>query len=250
MTEPSSGDAPAAQRAVPRRELLEGPEGILADRKARLVLARGQEIVLSRQAFDLLVVLLEHRGRVVTHDELAQRIWQFSDARGSSFVQTALYRLRSSLKDAGVDPRVIQSVRGVGYSIGRGDRSTPMKSRDALEATVRASAVPMLVVDRSGQIVLANDAASARLGYSIPELEALPPGALTPSGLRDGRSDALRRLLDGEKVYFPDTLVRRSDGTYWKIDAFASPIWVTAQVTGILIEFWHPVVRDAAVVIS
>ena len=73
----------------------------------------GQPVPLQRRPFDLLLFLVSHPGRVVSHDELLREVWGgVAVVRGA--VSTAVYELRSALGDLERSPaeRWIETVRG------------------------------------------------------------------------------------------------------------------------------------------
>ena len=62
-------------------------------------------------------LLLEHPGRVVTRQDIRGRLWPDTNVDFDHGLDVALSRLRSALGDSGRDPRVIETVPGVGYRI-------------------------------------------------------------------------------------------------------------------------------------
>ena len=74
----------------------------------------GMEIPLEPRAFDLLVLLIKHRDRVVSKDEIIAEVWggRFtSDAA----VSTCLKTLRKALQDSGDEQRFVRTQRGRGF---------------------------------------------------------------------------------------------------------------------------------------
>jgi DNA-binding response OmpR family regulator len=76
----------------------------------------GTREALSEQEVTLLLFLAHHRGRVVTRDELLQRVWGL-DPEGltTRAVDMRVARLRERLRDPADHPEVILTVRGQGY---------------------------------------------------------------------------------------------------------------------------------------
>ena len=80
----------------------------------RLLLKGDVEIPLIPRYFDLLVLLIERRGEVVTRDEIFDEVW--SDVIVSDGALTQAIRiLRKSLGDRAKDPRFIRTVSRHGY---------------------------------------------------------------------------------------------------------------------------------------
>jgi two-component system response regulator MprA len=83
---------------------------------ARLAVAAGREILLTAREFDILEVLVRHRGRIVTRSNLLIAVWGDDTGAGES-LDVLLTRLRRKLAEAGA-PDAIRTHRGVGYSVG------------------------------------------------------------------------------------------------------------------------------------
>jgi DNA-binding response OmpR family regulator len=95
----------------------------------------GQPVALRGQEFELLRVLAQHEGRVMTRDVLLSQAWGYDYLGESRTVDVHVAALREKLRASTVQ---IQSVRGLGYKLvappgGQGtsdpaDRSTPPDS--------------------------------------------------------------------------------------------------------------------------
>jgi DNA-binding response OmpR family regulator len=81
-----------------------------------------QEIQLAPKEFDLLWELLDHRGLVLTRDQLLERVWGYTFAGDTRTVDVHVRQLRRKLGDASP----IVTVWGVGYKVG--------PARDAVNA--------------------------------------------------------------------------------------------------------------------
>lgn len=89
---------------------------VALDPKSRRVRVDGHEVDLTAKEFDLLECLLRNAGRVVSRSELKEEVWDFSFDARTKVVDLYVHYLRRKLGDAG---EIIQTVRGVGYSVGR-----------------------------------------------------------------------------------------------------------------------------------
>ena len=97
-------------------------KGLEIDVAAHRVRRHNQEIALTATEFKLLVELVRNAGNVMTRDVLLDRVWGYDFLGDSRVVDMAVKRLRSKIEDDPADPRLIQTVRGVGYRFER-DRS-------------------------------------------------------------------------------------------------------------------------------
>jgi DNA-binding response OmpR family regulator len=73
----------------------------------------GEEIKLAPKEFDLLWELLDHRGLVLTRDQLLERVWGYTFAGDTRTVDVHVRQLRRKLGDASP----IVTVWGVGYKV-------------------------------------------------------------------------------------------------------------------------------------
>ena len=83
---------------------------------ARVATIAGTEMPLTRKEFDLLALLAQHAGRVVTGEQLVDRAWSYESTPHSGLVDVYMSRLRTKLARAGSRVRVV-SVRGIGYRL-------------------------------------------------------------------------------------------------------------------------------------
>jgi len=89
------------------------------DPAGRTVTRDGAAIELTRTEFDLLVELVRHAGQVVARDQLLDRVWGYDYLGDSRLVDVAIGRLRAKVEADSADPRLILTVRGVGYKAPR-----------------------------------------------------------------------------------------------------------------------------------
>src|SRR6266511_1904057 len=84
------------------------------DRSTHEVWRGDRSISLTRQEFDLLSLFLEHQRQVLTRSRLLERVWDYDFGRDSNVLEVYVGYLRRKLETEG-EPRVIHTVRGVGY---------------------------------------------------------------------------------------------------------------------------------------
>ena len=98
---------------LPNRELAAGPLRI--DLAGRRVYCRGQVLELQPKQFELLTYLVRNRGTVLTRDQLLHNVWGYDYAGDTRTVDVHVRWLREKLEEDPANPRLIQTVRGVGY---------------------------------------------------------------------------------------------------------------------------------------
>jgi class 3 adenylate cyclase/DNA-binding winged helix-turn-helix (wHTH) protein/tetratricopeptide (TPR) repeat protein len=75
----------------------------------------GRLVRLAPRVFDLVAHLVRHAGRVVTNEELKERLWPGSAVVGEASLATAVAQARKALGDTGQEQRYIQTVHRRGY---------------------------------------------------------------------------------------------------------------------------------------
>ncbi len=88
---------------------------VTVDPVQRRVFVRGGEVKLRRKEFDLLRLLVENAGRVLTRDVLIDRVWGSDYIGDTKTLDVHIKRLRSQIEEDPSEPRLITTVRGVGY---------------------------------------------------------------------------------------------------------------------------------------
>jgi DNA-binding response OmpR family regulator len=115
---PSDGEATIESDGTyrrPARMLVAGP--IEMDLAGRRVYRSGQEIELQPKQYELLKCLVQNRGTVLTRDQLLQNVWGYDYAGDTRTVDVHVRWLREKLEEDPASPRLIQTVRGVGYCL-------------------------------------------------------------------------------------------------------------------------------------
>ena len=87
---------------------------------SRQVSRGGRSLALTAREYQLLLLLLEHRGRVLSREEILRRVWPDQQQGGASNVIEVYVRyLRQKLEQGG-QRRLLHTVRGRGYCLGDG----------------------------------------------------------------------------------------------------------------------------------
>ncbi|GAA3536326.1 DNA-binding response regulator [Aeromicrobium flavum] len=90
--------------------------GLRVDVAARRIWVDDAEVAVTSKEFDVLVLLDEVRGAVVTRERLTSEVWDENWFGSTKMVDAAVGRLRQKLEDAGA-PVHIANVRGVGFRL-------------------------------------------------------------------------------------------------------------------------------------
>jgi two-component system KDP operon response regulator KdpE len=90
---------------------------LVVDPRARRVTLGGQPVDLSPKEFDLLAHLAGRAGTVVSKRELLTEVWQLPYGGSDKTVDVHLSWLRRKLGESAAEPRLLQTVRGVGVRL-------------------------------------------------------------------------------------------------------------------------------------
>lgn len=112
----------ARVRAVLRRHRTAPPveddvfsDGVLrVDFAQHLIHVRGNEVSLSTKEFAVLAYLVKNAGRLLTHEQILDRVWGM-DYYSADTVKQYISYLRHKLEEDPRSPQLIGTVRGVGY---------------------------------------------------------------------------------------------------------------------------------------
>ena len=85
---------------------------LVIDEGARVVMRAGNKLDLTRTEYELLSILAQHLGQVMSKVQLLTHVWGF-DAFDTNLVEVHMVALRRKLEAHG--PRLVHTVRGMGY---------------------------------------------------------------------------------------------------------------------------------------
>ena len=104
-----------SQPAQSVREYRLGPLYVCPEQ--HIVRVDGQDVTLTNKEFELLCLLLDNQGLVLTRQVLMDRVWGFEAERENRTLDVHIRTLRVKLGAAG---GLIETIRGVGYKLGSG----------------------------------------------------------------------------------------------------------------------------------
>ena len=81
----------------------------------RHVYVDGKELMVTAKEFDLLLYLMENKGKVLGKEELFYKIWGFDSDSEPQTLTVHIKLLREKLNEDPKKPKRIQTVWGVGY---------------------------------------------------------------------------------------------------------------------------------------
>ena len=91
------------------------------DPASHRVTCRGKLLELTRKEYDLLQALMTHSGKVITRNDLIDKVWQTDWVGDTRTLDVHIRWLREKIESNPGKPVYIQTVRGVGYRFATGD---------------------------------------------------------------------------------------------------------------------------------
>ena len=124
LTKPfNTGELMARIRVALRRSTQTGTEPVFSSGELvvnlsrRLVTVKDQEISLTPTEYDLLRVLIQHPGKVLTHRQLLQKVWGNAYETEAHLLRVNMSNLRRKIEPDPTRPRFIITEPGVGYRL-------------------------------------------------------------------------------------------------------------------------------------
>ncbi len=88
---------------------------LTVDLVRRVVKVKGEEVKLSPKEYDILRILVQHAGKVLTHHYLLSQVW--GEVHDLQYLRVYVRQLRQKLEDNPEKPRYIRTETGVGYRL-------------------------------------------------------------------------------------------------------------------------------------
>ncbi len=116
------GELLARMRTAIRHAHRVGPEAttvtigdLRVDLAARLVYRNDKEVHLTPLEYKLLMTMIKHAGKVLTHRYLLREVWGPQDSQENHYLRVFVASMRRKLEDDPARPRYILTEQGVGY---------------------------------------------------------------------------------------------------------------------------------------
>ena len=98
--------------------------GLSVDLVKRIVRVDGQEVKLSPKEYDILRLLVQHAGKVLTHQYLLDQVW--GGSTDVQYLRVYVRQLRQKIEQTPDQPRYITTETGVGYRLAEADPIEPI----------------------------------------------------------------------------------------------------------------------------
>jgi two-component system KDP operon response regulator KdpE len=90
---------------------------IQIDQVRRQVMVAGHELLLTPNEYSILLVLVRHAGKVITHRQLMKEIWGPTNIMETHYLRVFMAQLRRKLEKDPARPRYLITEPGVGYRL-------------------------------------------------------------------------------------------------------------------------------------
>jgi two-component system KDP operon response regulator KdpE len=90
---------------------------VRVDRAGRRVTRNGADVHLTPREYRLLLALVKHAGKVLTHQQLLKDVWGPNATRETHYLRVYMAQLRHKLEDDPARPRFLTTEPGVGYRL-------------------------------------------------------------------------------------------------------------------------------------
>lgn len=91
--------------------------GLFISKSSHKCTLNGRELILTPLEFNILWYLCEHRGNVVSSEELFEAVWGEQYLDNNNTVMTHIARIREKMQEPARKPKYVKTVWGVGYTI-------------------------------------------------------------------------------------------------------------------------------------
>jgi two-component system KDP operon response regulator KdpE len=92
--------------------------GLVVDTSAHRVTLNGEPLRLTPREYDLLLLLIQHAGKVITHRQILTHVWGPANVEDAQYLRVFVRRLRQKIETEPADPKIILTEPGVGYRLG------------------------------------------------------------------------------------------------------------------------------------
>ena len=93
---------------------------MIFDKSKGILEKNGEEIALTAKQFKILDYLSENINRIVSIDRIIDNVWEDSYGYENTLI-THIYRLREKLEDNPRDPKILITIKGLGYKLVKED---------------------------------------------------------------------------------------------------------------------------------
>ena len=203
--------------------------GVWMDFDTREVFLSGRFVELTVTEFSILSVLYERENKVVTYQQLMELVWGWHQLIDKRAIEVQVSRLRSKLGESGDCPRLIRTIRGVGYRFVNNDSAGLLASfawdKDMIVVQAR-------IFDRTVFGVVPDDVIGSKW---------TTPGSSWSELTHEDRVAALRQMYDLDVHHYEsDFPMTKPDGSPFVAHLCARILSADGELLGVKGDFRMP----------
>ncbi|MDW7615986.1 response regulator transcription factor [Peribacillus simplex] len=103
--------------AVREEETILSIKDLFINLDTREVKRGDSSIALTPKEFDLLIYLLSNKNKIVTRENILMNVWGYEYEGETNVIDVYIRHLRKKTEEGFSDPTIIQTVRGIGYTV-------------------------------------------------------------------------------------------------------------------------------------
>lgn len=91
--------------------------GLVVDLQQRRVTVDGDEVKLTPTEYEIIKIMMQHAGKVITHKQLLKAVWGNAYQQDTHYIRVYIAQLRRKIEQNPTQPRYIVTESGVGYRL-------------------------------------------------------------------------------------------------------------------------------------
>jgi two-component system KDP operon response regulator KdpE len=91
--------------------------GLVVDLQQRRVTVEGDEVKLTPTEYEIIKMMMQHAGKVITHKQLLKAVWGNAYQQDTHYIRVYIGQLRRKIEQNPTQPRYIITESGVGYRL-------------------------------------------------------------------------------------------------------------------------------------
>lgn len=91
--------------------------GLVVDLQQRHVTVDGDEVKLTPTEYEIIKIMMQHAGKVITHKQLLKAVWGNAYQQDTHYIRVYIAQLRRKIEQNPTQPRYIVTESGVGYRL-------------------------------------------------------------------------------------------------------------------------------------
>src|SRR5262249_41601195 len=210
------------------------------DLEAQQLRKNGRRLKFAGQPFEVLAILLENPGALVTREQLQQRLWPDTFVDVDHSLNTAINKIREVLGDSAENPRFVETVPRRGYRfLARVESPAPKELAEPVLAGPELAPVKRLRIAAVAVLVVGLISAACYLIWSRKSTSARATHALTRLTFDDGLQIGVTWSPDGRFIAYSSDQGGKFD-IWVRLVSGGDPVRITKEAGNNWQPDWSP----------